>query len=91
MDTLRPGDFPIGSPESRAAARMLAANRQNTRERIEFVSHLHEPWRGEGPEPEGWNSELRIGPWQDCGDTLFRFVYVPSGMSADVPRKIIGN
>ena len=79
---MKPGHFPIGSPESRAAARMLAANRRDTRRRIEIVTNVHMPWYCEGPDPDPWNDEEpHIGPWRDFGDVLFRFVYVPDGIS----------
>jgi hypothetical protein len=85
---LRPESFPLGSPESRAAARMFAVNWQDTRKRIQLVTNvLLPPERGcLGPED---SSKPWIGPWQDCGDTLMRFVYVPSGMSADEVRNIL--
>ena len=87
----RPGDFPIGSPESRAAARMLAANRQDTRKRIEIITNVRIPWHAEGPAPDPWlDDELHIGPWQDWGDVLMRFVYVPDGMSGAEIREIVG-
>ena len=68
---------------------MLVAYRNDTRARIEIVSHIHRPWRGQGPKPEGWNKEPYVGPWQDCGDTLMRVMYFPDGMSADEARKIV--
>ena len=77
MDTPKPSDFPIGSAASRAAARMLVANREDTRVLITVVSHIHRPWRGEDSETEGWNKEPCIGPWQDCGDTRMRVMYLP--------------
>ena len=89
---MKPGDFPIGSPESRAAARMLAANWQDTRRRIEIVTNVHmpDPHR-EGPDPENWNDKQpHIGPWRDFGDVLLRFVYVPDGMSVDSALKLVG-
>jgi len=75
-DSPKPGDYPIGSRLSRAAARMFAESRPDTRERIEFVSHLARPWRGEGPQPAGCNKEARIGEWKDCGAVLMRVIYV---------------
>jgi hypothetical protein len=77
----RPGDFPIGSVESRAAMRLQLKNQGDTRRRLEFVTNVCRPWRGEGPTPEGWNKEPRVGPWQDCGDVLMRMFYVPTGMA----------
>ena len=56
---------------------MIAANRKDTRRRIEIVTNVRFPWHGEGPEPEHWSNEPQVGPWQDCGDLLLRFVYVP--------------
>jgi hypothetical protein len=73
----KPGDFPLGSAESRAAARMAAEIRQDTRERLEFVSHIPRPWRGEGPEPPDWNKVPRTGPWQDVGGMLLRCAWKP--------------
>lgn len=88
---MKPGDFPLGSPESRAAARMLAASRWDTRKRIEIITNVHMPWRGEGPDPDPWDDEEpHIGPWRDCGDVLMRFVYVPNGVSVDQARKTVG-
>jgi len=59
---------------------MLAANRQDTRRRIEIVTNVHfpDPHR-EGSHPEeNWNEEEpHTGPWQDWGDTLIRIVYLP--------------
>jgi hypothetical protein len=77
MDRPKPGDFPIGSPESRAAARMQAVNRQDTRSRVEYVSHLQRSWRGEGAEPQGWGKERHSGEWQGCGEKLMRVVHEP--------------
>jgi hypothetical protein len=91
MNTPKPGDFPIGSAESRAAARMLAANRQDTRRRIEIVTNVHMPDPNrESPNPEeNWNSKVpHFGPWLDSGDVLMRLVYVPNGMSEEEARRI---
>lgn len=74
---LRPGDFEIGSSQSRAAARAMLAQAEARRKRIQIVTNVSLPWRGEGPEPEGWGRVPRIGPWQDCGECLMRIVYRP--------------
>ena len=88
---MKPGDFPLGSPESRAAARMLAMSQQDTRKRVEIVTNVHMPCPGKGPDPDPWNDEEpHFGPWRDCGDVLMRFVYVPDGMSFDETRKTVG-
>ena len=88
-DRPKPGDYQIGSPESRAAARMFAANRQDMRTRIEYVSHIPRPWHGEKPEPKDWNKKPCVGPWQGCGDTLMRVLFVPDGMGAAEARRIV--
>ena len=81
---LRPEEFPLGSPESRAAARMVAANRKDRRRRIEFVSSVRIPWHGgdSDPDPENlanWpEGQPHFGPWRDFGETLFRDVYRPA-------------
>lgn len=77
MDTPKPGDFPIGSVESRAAMRLQLSNKTDARPRMDLVFHMQRPWHGEGPQPENWNDLPSFGPWQDCGDRLMRLVYVP--------------
>jgi hypothetical protein len=37
---MRPADFPLGPPESRAAARMQAQREQNSLKRIEIISNV---------------------------------------------------
>jgi hypothetical protein len=69
------GDFPIGSLESRAAARILLGQRWSKRERVQFFHSIRGPWRGEGPEPP---DVPRANPWIESDDgKLFRVVYVP--------------
>lgn len=67
---LKPGDFPLGSALSRAAARLLMKERRDTRKRVTLITNVR-LWDGNENEP---NVEL----WRDCGDTLMRFVYQPS-------------
>ena len=75
----RPEDFPLGSPQSRAAARLLAANRHDTRKRIEIVSHVPRPWAGEGLPPLTWNRVPSADPWKETRDgRLSRTVYIPT-------------
>jgi len=62
---------------------MLAANQSDTRRRIEIATNVRIPWYREdsdpNPEnPENWNpEEPHVGPWQDFGDWLLRFIYAP--------------
>jgi hypothetical protein len=55
----RPGDFPLGSAKSRAAARALLRNQQASKPRIEIVTNV-----------EGFNTQ-----WQNFGDVLMRIRY----------------
>jgi len=57
----RPGDFPLNSAKSRAAARALLTNQQASKPRIEIVTNV-----------EGFNTQ-----WQDFGDVLMRIRYEP--------------
>ncbi len=64
-----PGDFPIGSVESRAAARAMLASGASGPPRFEIVHHVARPRRDARPG--------HAGPWQPCTDgRLMRLVYV---------------
>jgi hypothetical protein len=65
-----PGDFPIGSLESRAAARILLARRFESCNRHRIIWHL--PRHGQDA------SRVSFGEWQEWQDgTLGQWVYVP--------------
>jgi hypothetical protein len=70
MNSLRPGDFPLGSTLSRAAARLLMKERRDTRKRVTLISNV---CRSGGDE-----NEPHVGPWRDFGDTLMRMIYLPN-------------
>jgi hypothetical protein len=75
---LKPGDYPMGSPESRAAARAQHTLRKDARKRIEIVSNVAWLWDGDGAKLADSNEEVpHVGPWQDWGETLMRIVYLP--------------
>jgi len=68
---MRPSDFPVGSVESRAAARKLLAQRNDGVKRLRLISHI--------PSGGADNSRFHFGGWQDWGkDTICQIVYVPS-------------
>jgi hypothetical protein len=71
---LKVGDFPVGSLESRAAARVLLVQRRSKLTRLQFSHSIRGPWRGEGPEPP---DVPRANPWVEGDGKLFRVVYVP--------------
>jgi hypothetical protein len=79
MSNPKPGDFPIGSALSRAAARMLLKNQRDTRRRIELVTNALFP----DPKQELDETNPHAFGWQDFGEVLLRFVYVPNGMSVE--------
>jgi hypothetical protein len=67
--------FPVGSLESRAAARTLLRQKRSQMKRMQFFHSVRGPWRGEGPEPP---DVPRANPWTESGDgNLVRVVYVP--------------
>jgi hypothetical protein len=67
---VRPGDYPISSPVSRAAARLQLARSKASRKRLRLISNI--PWLGTD------GMLMHFGPWQECPDgTLFQMIYVP--------------
>jgi hypothetical protein len=75
----RPGEFPLGSPKSRAAARMLLKNHRDSRRRIELVSNI--------ARPDVDKAKPYMSPWSDFGDVLMRMLYVPAGITEEEARK----
>jgi hypothetical protein len=76
-----PGRYPIGSPESRAAARAALERRYAQRRRIDVVSSIPRP---------GAEGEIRIGTWIEGEDgVLFRFSTIPPGMTIQEAERIV--
>ena len=72
----KPGEFPIGTIQSRAAARMLLDRARQGRERL-VVRHSI-------PDPRHDNTKPHATPWGTLTDgRLMRWVYVPPGMAAE--------
>src|SRR5262245_17612633 len=76
--TPRPGDFPLGSPQSRAAVRMKLAKIRTAQPRVTYVMYVPRPnrdpmryhftpWAGD---PENGFQRFAFGPsaWLDPGD-----------------------
>ena len=89
---LSAGDFPLSSPESRAAARMLATNRWDTRKRGENVYYilkdLPSSWRGD--RPPTWKGVPCAGSWEEDKHGVHRSLYIPvhwerSGFAGEAP------
>ena len=91
MSNPKPGDFPIGSALSRAAARMLLKNQRDTRRKIELVTNVLFSSSNFTDEQELNQTKPQTSDWQDFGDVLLRFVYVPNGMSVerDATRSVV--
>jgi hypothetical protein len=86
---MRPADFPLGSPESRAAARMQAQREQNSLKRIEIIWNVPRPQRELSPGTD--NYMPHASPWQRTTDGgLMRIVYCPGEWKElpveDIPR-----
>jgi hypothetical protein len=88
MNAPKPGDFPIGSVESRAAMRFELSKQTDAVSCTEIISHISRPWRREGPEPNDWNKSPRISASRPWEDGLMRILFVPQGMAIDEARKI---
>ena len=78
----RPEEFPLGSMESRAAARaMLEAQEKGVR-RLQIIIAAPRP-RREG-EPR-----TKVGPWFETADGLTRYVFVPPGTDEETLRRLL--
>lgn len=82
----KPGDFPLKSRESRAAARILAGRKGDRLQRVEIILS---PGMTDATEPSAtpWlESVFSGGP---LGGKLVRTLSVPNGMSPDEARRIV--
>jgi len=79
---MKPGDFSLGSSQSRAAARALLARRFAARKRVEIICSIPRPGAAEG--------EIRIGDWIEGEDgILFRTCNIPAGMTIQEAERIV--
>jgi hypothetical protein len=79
---MRPGDYALGSPQSRAAARAILARQSASRKRqdIIIVSSIPRP-RGNG---------ITIDQWKEGEDErLTRVSVLPSGMTMEEAEEIV--
>ena len=84
--TLRPGIYPIGSTESRAAARMLARQKDEQAERLEVILS------GKVCRVPGDPTQPSATPWMECSNgKLMRGLIVPEGMTTDEARQVLLN
>lgn len=78
---MRPGDYRLGSPESRAAARALLARRREGRNRggLTLVTDI----------PRPGCAGVRIGELREGDDgTLMRICFLPTGMTMEEAERI---
>jgi hypothetical protein len=77
---MKPGDFPIGSTESRAAARAMLKSRMKGRPTVQMLG------RYVGKD----ESALIIGPWQPSNNGGFwRGLQVPRGSSKEAINRVL--
>jgi hypothetical protein len=78
----RPEEFPLGSPESRAAARAMLETRESRVRRLQIVTEI--------PRPRQDNSHAHVGHWQPMVDGGFmRLVYVPLGTDEETKKRLL--
>jgi hypothetical protein len=81
LSVLRPGIYPIGSAESRAAARMLAQQRDDQTDRLEVILS-GSVCRSSDP------SQPSATPWMRCANgKLMRGLIVPDGMTVEEAQR----
>lgn len=79
---LKPGDFALGSSQSRAAARALLARRFEAQKKVQVICSI--------PRPGADVGEIRIGDWMEGPDgTLFRTCNIPDGMTIQEAERIV--
>jgi hypothetical protein len=73
---MKPSEFAIGSPESRALARMRAEHIRGSKRRVEIISNVPRP---QHIRPPGTNNSVPYAePWQETqGGVLMRVIYHP--------------
>lgn len=80
--TPKPWQFPLASPESRAAARALLEAREKGVQRLQIVHSV--------PSPRQDNSHPRIGEWTPMLDGgLMRLVYIPPKTDEETRERIL--
>jgi hypothetical protein len=86
MNTLKPGQYPIGSPESRAAARMLARQKDDQTNRLEVILS------GSVCRVPGDPSKPTATPWItfDNGKVV-RALILPEGMTPAEAHRIVAS
>jgi hypothetical protein len=80
--SVKPGDFALGSRQSRAAARALLAKRLEARKKVQVICSI--------PRPGADVGDIRIGDWIEGPDgALFRICNIPAGMTIQEAERIV--
>jgi hypothetical protein len=80
-DNARPGNYDLGSLQSRAAARAILARRIAGRKRLNIILNIGSDSESDGP---------RLGEWREGADgTLVRRCYLPKGMTLPEAEEIV--
>jgi hypothetical protein len=83
----RPEEFPVGSAESRAAARALLQSREKGIRGVQVIilNMSHRPPRESGDDTKG-----AVGPWYEGKDgSLIRTVCLPRGADEETKRRLL--
>jgi hypothetical protein len=76
-----PGEYPLGSPQSRAAARAMLKRRLEGRKRVDFVVRCIVDVPG--------FTKPQVGDWVECDDgMLMRCSHLPAGMTIEQAERI---
>lgn len=81
--TLQPGDFELGSPQSRAAARIRLERLKSAQQK----NGLDIIVRTIGKTM--FTQRHYLGRWKNCDGQMLRISYLPSGLSADAADRIV--
>lgn len=87
MTNLKPGDFPIGSVLSRAAARILLKNQRDPRRKIQVTTNVPIVRDPAGNLLDA--TKPHATPWIGDSETVTRLLYVPEGMSEEDAEKAV--
>ena len=79
---MKPSDYPLGSGQSRVAARKLLEQRQSTKERVELILGRHNLPENQ-PRTSEWIENAKEG-------RRFRTIRIPAGMTLAEGLRAIG-
>lgn len=78
----RPEEFPLGSAESRAAARAMQELRERGIARLQIIFDIFDT-------PSHANLVPEVGPWYESNGTLTRILFIPPGTDEETQRRLL--